>query len=282
MPVLQQFAALVAHPLVKATCQALNIESAHTAAAAVSDYLRDRFTDHSQRLIDALHRATERAWKTLELALAGRSFTRRLARAEDAVFLAQVDAFLASLNAGSAADQDDLRQHCLVEAQRVRSEGLLREHLDGGACVEQVSAFARFANPADCLDAEWRALGAIGDFLSQNSCPHLGKLLKSRPHSGQSVLAVAVRYFFRREVVRDEELHREHVFAQLGQIKESQDAHFSKLEHLLITQGHRFDESLDRLAGEVGAVISQLASLQSGGSSGRSHGGCRRWTRGGS
>src|SRR5438309_763414 len=84
MPILHKFAALVAHPLVRATCQVLNLETAHFAVEAVSGYLRERFTDHSQRLAEALQRATDRAWRTLELALAGKSFTQRLARTEDA------------------------------------------------------------------------------------------------------------------------------------------------------------------------------------------------------
>jgi hypothetical protein len=72
MPLVDKFAALVAHPLVRATCQVLNLESAHSAATAVSGYLQERFTDHSKKLPEALQRATERAWKTLELSLAGK------------------------------------------------------------------------------------------------------------------------------------------------------------------------------------------------------------------
>ena len=261
---LNKFAALVAHPLVRATCEVLNVEIAHSAVATVANLLRERFTDHSQRLTEALQRATDRAWKTLEIALAGKSFTQRLARAEDAAFRSQVESFLASLPADFVQDKDDFRQNCLVEARRGRSEGLLSEHPDGDACVEEINTFVRFAAPAEALEAEWRALGAVSEILSQNSYPNLGKLLKIRPQNGQSILVVAVRYFFRQQVIKDEVLHREHVFSQLSRIKESQDTHFFRLESLLTTQGHRFEESIGALAGEMSVVIQQMAALQSG------------------
>jgi serine/threonine protein kinase len=261
-PMLHKFAALVAHPLVRTTCQVLNIEAVHSAADAVAGYLKDRFTDHSLKLSVALQRAVERSWKTLELSLAGPGFMKAIARAEDAAFRAQVESVLASLPLDATHGKEDFRQRCLVEARKVRAAGGLDERPDGASCVQEISAFARFASPAESLDAEWRALEAIGEFLSQDSYPNLGSFLKVRPHNGQSILVVAVRYFFRREVVKDPDLHREHVFAQLGQIREAQDEHFTRLEGLLTTHGHRLEESIGTLAGKFESVIEQLGTLQ--------------------
>src|SRR5258708_770573 len=68
-----------------------------TGDAAI-DFLTKRFTDHSQKLSNALQTANERAWKALEVALAGDSLWERcktaLASAEDRAFREQVQAFL--------------------------------------------------------------------------------------------------------------------------------------------------------------------------------------------
>src|SRR4051794_28011241 len=65
---------------------------------AVIGFLQERFSDQSQRLPAALHAANEKAWKALEIALAGESLWERCkaaaARAEDRAFAQQVRAFL--------------------------------------------------------------------------------------------------------------------------------------------------------------------------------------------
>src|SRR4051794_18347791 len=68
------------------------------AAVAVVDFLQQRFTDQSERLTGALTQANERAWNSLEIALAGDSLWERckllMASSEDKGFRQQVRAFL--------------------------------------------------------------------------------------------------------------------------------------------------------------------------------------------
>src|SRR5947209_6409438 len=59
-----------------------------------SQLLGDRFSDGSQRLLSAVRRANENAWKALEISLAGESLWRCLDRPEDRAFRAQIRTFL--------------------------------------------------------------------------------------------------------------------------------------------------------------------------------------------
>ncbi len=57
---------------------------------AVSNFLEERFINHSTRLSVALQRATERAWEVLEFALASESLLDRLKPQDDQAFRQQV------------------------------------------------------------------------------------------------------------------------------------------------------------------------------------------------
>ena len=54
----------------------------------------DRFSDHSKNLTNALESASDRAWRALEIALAGETFLSWLHKAEDKAFREQVRAAL--------------------------------------------------------------------------------------------------------------------------------------------------------------------------------------------
>src|SRR4051812_25792629 len=49
----------------------------------IAEGVRSHFTDHSQKLTEALSRSNERAWKTIEIALGGRRFWDRFASVTD-------------------------------------------------------------------------------------------------------------------------------------------------------------------------------------------------------
>jgi hypothetical protein len=93
--------------------------------------LSERFTDHSQKLTRALSHANERAWRTLEVALAGDSWWDRvknmLGRSEDQAFRAQVRAFLDAAPLAELQGKTQFRQLCLEELQTARKAGLFAE-----------------------------------------------------------------------------------------------------------------------------------------------------------
>jgi serine/threonine protein kinase len=252
-------AALAVRPLLGTACKFLGLEAAGEAIEKVSTLLAGHFTNHSARLSEALKRANDRAWKTLEFALAGKDLTHYLASAEDTAFRQQMAAFLASVPFEQpAAGEPGFREQCLTELREARSAGLLEGGLDPRTLAREAGLFAQFASPQDALDAEWRALEQVGNLLPASSYRHLAQLLTFRPRQGCSLLVVAVRYFFRREVIKDEDLHKEHVFGELIGIRDDLDENFKTLEGLLDTQGRLLDDALTKVACQFETLVDRL------------------------
>jgi hypothetical protein len=57
---------------------------------------QSHFTDHSERLTEALARSNAKAWQTIEIALGGQRFWDRFASADDRALREQVKSFLES------------------------------------------------------------------------------------------------------------------------------------------------------------------------------------------
>jgi serine/threonine protein kinase len=218
---------------------------------AVIDFLTERFTDQSQRLTKALQNANERAWKAFEVALGGESLWDRckltLASAEDKAFRQQVRAFLdvSPLTKTSAAHGPIFRK-ALEELRAARSQGALKVgSLDPSHLARAAGAFARFNDPQALIDAEWKVVERTAGELRE-SCPKLYTILIARTTSGRSpsLLAVAARYYFRREVEADEALFRGLAFANLQAIQEAQDKGFAALTEALSRQGQRLEGML--------------------------------------
>lgn len=70
-------ATLAVRKLVDGACTAVGVGEVGEVAVGVVAFLNERFTDHSQRLTVALQHANERAWRSLELSLAGESLMER-------------------------------------------------------------------------------------------------------------------------------------------------------------------------------------------------------------
>src|SRR5262245_32856214 len=75
-------------------CRAVGFEAGHAAIDGVVGFFRSRLADPSQKVVVALKRSTDRAWRAIEVSLAGESLTGRLDRAEDRAFREQVRLFL--------------------------------------------------------------------------------------------------------------------------------------------------------------------------------------------
>jgi hypothetical protein len=259
MPLLQQLSTLALKPLLDGACQALGLGSGEQAADRLVSFLTDRFTDHSQRLQQALARAGDRAWQALELALAGDSLWDRikvgLARREDQEFRTQVRAFLDATPLGNLAGHGpEFRQQCQRELRAARKQGLLApEALDASRLAGQAAALLRFADPQARLDAEFRVLEGLAGELRQAGFPSLARFLILRPQQDAPLLLVAVRYFFRREVERDQELFQGLTHAQLEGLGRGQEAGFDALAEALASHGATLTDLLD----DVHAVVTQ-------------------------
>ncbi len=256
MGVLVNLSVLALRQLIDGACSTVGLSG---TGEAVVGLLTRHFTDHSKKLTEALETANERAWKALEIALAGESFWDRcqvvLASNEDKAFGRQVRAFL-DANPLSA-DGAEFRDRCLRELRTARKEQLLTGgSLDARTLAQRAGAFARFSDPQAVLAAEWQAIDQMAYELRQAGHSNLGQLLSSRPPRGMPLLVVAVRYFFRRQVETDQELFQGLAFTQLERLGQGQDAGFAALDAALTQQGQR----LEALLGEIQSVVVETHS----------------------
>jgi serine/threonine protein kinase len=268
MAILHSLSTLALKEVLDGACTAIGLRAGEAAVDGVVNFLAERFSDQSQRLPVALHRANENAWKALEIALAGESLWTWLDRAENKAFRQQVRMFLdATPLAGLPSHGPEFRQQCLKELRTARKAGVLTGgSLDPRSLAQQAGAFARFADPQSLLDAEWRSIEHMAGELRQANYPSVAHLVALRPTHGTPVLVAAVRFFFRREVETDRELFQGLTWAKLETIRESLDRGFVSLAEALAAHRQHLEEMLDSVQLVVvqthGAVLDIQAEQQ--------------------
>lgn len=241
--------------LVRGATEALGVRVMDTVIA----FLTERFIDQSQRLTLALQRSNDRAWRALEIALAGDSWWERtkvaVATAQERGFRQQVQAFLDSTPlAGLPSHGEEFRSECLRQLRAARKAGLLSGGaFDAKALAEKTVSFARFANPQKLLEQDWQALGQIAAALREKHFSTLADLLEMRPADAPPLLATAVRCFFRREVEADRQLFQGLAFAQLEKLQKDQEAGFGQLAEAFTQHGQRLEE----LLGDVQTIVAE-------------------------
>ena len=149
MGVFQSLSIVALRQVVGGACSTVGI----SGGDAVVGLLANRFTDHSQKLTVALQHANERAWKTLEIALAGDSLWDRcklaVTRTEDKAFAQQVRAFL-DISPFKSQNEEHVQifQVALKELRAARGRGALAGGgLAFGELAKQAGALARFEDP---------------------------------------------------------------------------------------------------------------------------------------
>src|SRR5689334_18154341 len=138
---------MAVRPVVEGAAVHIGGGVATAAVGPVMDFLAERFTDQSQRLNRALARANDRAWKALEVALAGEG-------------------------CGPA---------CLKELRAARKNGFLAPGvMSPPGLTEEARRFARFGDAAGMQKAEFDALARMGEEMAKAGYPNLGRLLQPR------------------------------------------------------------------------------------------------------
>ncbi len=248
MSLMQQGAVLALRQILQGACQALGVGLGEAAVDSVEKFLSGRFTDHSQRLTVALRTANERAWKALEVALAGESFWSWLDPKEDRELRRSLRAFLDALPTEQLAPgREVFRQRCLEELRSARRAGLLQGQPDLPGLAREVAALARYADPWSALQAEEKLLREMAQTLTGHGYRNLGRLLTLRPVQGQSLLALASRHFFRRAVEEDQQLFQGLAWASWQNLARVQEQGFDQLRHILREHGRELDLHLSEL-----------------------------------
>ncbi len=254
-------ASLALRKAVDGACTAVGAKEVKDTAVAVVAILNERFTDHSQHLTAALQKANERAWRALELSLAGESLWERCkvatARADEQAFARQVRTFLDANPLPEPSGEPEFRQKCLEELRAARKAKLLT----GGALqprqlAEQTGSFARFSDPQSLLDGEWRIVDGMARELKEAGYARLAWLLSQRPRQGDCVLVAGARYFFRRAIEEDPKLFQGLAFSQLERLGEVQEKGFTALAAAMTQQGQRLEE----LLGDVRTIVVETHS----------------------
>ncbi len=227
MNLVSRVSLLALGPLAAAACRAAGAAAVSDGVSAVARVLTERLTDQSRRVTDALGAASTRAWHALELALAGDSVLAFADRADDRAFREQVRLFL--LNAqfdGRAASDSDFAVRCLDELRTARMSGVLGGDADPNALAARLGDLAHFSDPAAVVRGQWALADEIGAELRARGFGTLAAFLVLRPAgdpNADPLLAVAVRYYFRRAVEDDPRLFQGLAFSQLERIGRAQE-----------------------------------------------------------
>jgi serine/threonine protein kinase len=227
-------------------------------AVGLFEVITAHFSDQGQRLVGALRAANDRAWKAMEIALAGDSWWERakarLASSEDRSFGQQIRVFLDGLPIKELHGHDAFRQQCLVDLRDARKKNLLTAgSLDSAELRRQAGALAGAA-PQAILDNQWGALHSASEELKGAGYPSLAWLVGQRPQAGAPLLVLAVRHFFRREVENDAQLARGVIFTTVDNLTQSQQAGLDRLHGVLTRQSSLLEGLLGNVQAAVAAV----------------------------
>ena len=218
-----------------------------SGVSSVAKFFAERLSDESLQIVAALRNASDRAWRTLEVALAGESLATAADRADDKAFREQVRLFV--LNAqfdGRAAVDRDLMPRCLNELQSAREAGLLAGEVD----TTRLGDLTRFGDPAQLVATQWALADELAADLRAHGYPSLAGFVTLRPESDPHavpLLAVAVRFHFRRAVEDDPRLFQGLAFSQLERIGKAQEDGAAQLAELM----SRYVERLETRLGEL-------------------------------
>jgi serine/threonine protein kinase len=257
MSLFSQLAGLALKGVGAAVEAAAGVAGAGAAVEATTGLLAERFTDHSAKLTRALDLAHKRAWSTVELCLAGRSWWESaksvLNTGTERAFRDQVQAFLdANPLDGIDGHGPDFRAQCLAQLASARKAGLLdKGKIDPRALAEKVGGLSRFGDPSAAIAAEFRVLDAIAAGLRKEGYDALADFLGLRPAGGPPLLVAAMRFHFQREVEKDDELFQGLAYARLEALEEGQRKGFGSLAAAL----DRHAEKLEGMLADIQSVV---------------------------
>ena len=187
--------------------------------------------------------------------MAGDSLRQRLralaGRAEERLFAAQVQSFLAAAALGQGTESDEaVRRKALAELRHARKEGLLAAPLDA-------EPLARHGRLESLIDSQEQALADLADTLRGQGYEYLARVLATRPPGGEPLLVLALGYFFRRAVEGDEALFRALSLERQGTMQAASEAGFAALELAMEADAAR----LEGMLGSVEAAIDDVREL---------------------
>jgi hypothetical protein len=207
----------------------------------------------AERLTRALGQACSRAWKAVEVILAGPAFWDGCR-----VFLSPDDyralhERVGRLRAEALAPEpgraeEELRKACLAEWHGARKAGLLAGTApDLPGLVEHAGSLGRAAGDR-LSDGERQVAARLAEALRGAGFPNLARLAAPGPAEGVPVLVTAARFFLGQQVEVDPELARR-LGWQAGKAAGGREQALAALARTLAAHGRGLQEWLDEEAG---------------------------------
>ncbi len=224
----------------------------------VVGWIGQHLSDQGQRVTRALKESNEKAWKALEIALAGESLWNRLDRAEDRAFRKELTAYLQQLPMPELIGKQEYRKKILKDIHEAKKKAILVDRLLPEELRRRAGPMTDRGNPQKVLAAEMQALRDMAALMRQMRLEALAWLLEQQPQPDRSVLVVAVRYYFQRQVEEDAELARRLQFTAMESLTEAQAQGFRQLDSGLQAHAGRVEEALADLL-EIAAELRGLA-----------------------
>lgn len=238
-------------PLVGGVARAAGGSAGADGIGAVARFLSDRLSDQSLRVGDALTTSADRAWTTLEVALAGDGVRNVADRADDKAFREQVRLFVLNAQIDGRAERDpEFVPRCLSELRAARGTRALSGEYDAKSLAAGLGDLTRFDEPTALLAAQWAVTDEMATDLRAGGYPSLAAFVTLRPASDPTaapLLAVAMRYYFRRAVEDDPRLFQGLAFAQLERLGKAQEDGAVQLAQMM----SRYVERLETRLGEI-------------------------------
>jgi serine/threonine protein kinase len=228
----------------------------------IAKAVRNHFRDHAGRLDAALERSGRRAWKALEVALAGNTWWNRcrrlLASADDRRMREQIQAFLDSVSLPKSVGGDaDFRRRCLEELRAARDAGVLAAGYGGSRELQgSVGGYSLYGHPRRFEAEQGRLAGLLAAELERGRHPNLARLLALG--DGPPLVVVAAAHYFQCEVQEDAELFRGFAMHRLDELSRSQEAGLTSLHDVLARHGDR----LDQLFSTVVEIYDEVMEVQ--------------------
>src|SRR5262249_14015496 len=157
--------------------------------------------------------------------------------ADDKAFREQVRLFLLNAQFDGRAERDrDFVPRCLKELRDARSSGALGGDADPTVLAQRLGDLTRFGDPAQQVAAQWSLADELASDFTSRGFTSLAAFVTLRPHGDPTavpLLAVAVRFHFRRAVEEDPRLFQGLAFAQLERIGKAQEDGAAALAELM-------------------------------------------------
>jgi hypothetical protein len=209
------------------------------------------FREEGERLRPVLHQAGARAWKTLEVVLAGEGFwegcTLFLSAEEHARLRQQVQRLRADTPlATEGPEAERLRQAYLDELHAASRAGLLTAAPAAAPGPADLAAEAAVLAPSGSADRQ--VLHRLTGELRAAGLPALAGFVEAGPEAEPPVLVVAARYFVRREVEAMPALARRLAWHEAGAAAGPREEALEVLARVLARHGRALREWLDEEA----------------------------------